>query len=208
MTPGPAFRLTRAAVFAAVCVAVTGLGHALMSRAVPGWALGYAFAATTAGAWWLAGRRERGAPVVTAATVVAQFALHGWFGLAQAFVAAPSGAGGMTVGHRASAAADAMPMSDAAMVSWSPGMFCAHASAAVLCGLWLRRGEAAAFQLGRSLAAFVFAPLRRASRVHLAVVPPAPARPVSFDIPSRLSRQAALWHGVTRRGPPKSAMCF
>jgi len=204
MTSGPAFRLARAAVFAAVCVAVTGLGHALMSRAVPGWAVGYGFAATTAGAWWLAGRRERGAPAVMAATAAAQFALHGWFSLAQAFAAAPTD---MTAGHRSSAAVAAMPMSTAAMGGWSTGMVSAHALAAVLCGLWLWRGEAAAFQLGRSLAAFVFAPLRRASRVRAVVTSPAPATPASFHVPPRLDHQATLWHSVTRRGPPRPAIC-
>ncbi|MFJ4844418.1 MULTISPECIES: hypothetical protein [unclassified Streptomyces] len=178
-----------------------------MSRSVPGWAVGYAFAATTAGAWWLAGRRERGAAVVLGATVVTQFALHGWFGLAQAFAAAPSGAGDGAVGHQVSGSAEAMPMSSAAMSGWSPGMFGAHALAAVLCGLWLWRGEAAAFRLGRSLAAFVFAPLRRAFLVHVVVSPPAQATRVSLHAPSRLSQQAALWHGVTRRGPPRPAMC-
>lgn len=205
MTSGPTFRLARAAVFAAVCVAATGLGHALMSRTVPGWAVGYAFAATTAGAWWVAGRGERGAPAVTGATVVAQFALHGWFSLAQAFAAAPTSTGGMTVGHQAM---DAMPMTSAAMGGWSTGMASAHALAAVLSGLWLWRGEAAAFQLARSLALFVFAPLHRAWRVHVAVsTPPVPASPASFHIPSRLPHQPALGHSVTRRGPPKPTIC-
>lgn len=207
MTSGPGFRLARAAVFAAVCVAVTGLGHALMSRAVPGWAVGYAFAATTAGAWWLAGRRERGAPAVTGATVATQFALHGWFNLAQAFATAPAGTGEMTAGHPVPAA-DAMPMATAAMDDGSIGMVSAHALAAVLCGLWLWRGEAAAFQLGRSLAVSLFAPLRLVVRVPAAFSPPDPARPASFLVPPRLPRQVALWHGVTRRGPPKPAMSF
>ncbi|WP_326816273.1 hypothetical protein OIE61_43395 [Streptomyces sp. NBC_01762] len=173
---------------------------------MPGWAVGYAFAATTAGAWWVAGRGERGASAVTGATVVAQFALHGWFNLAQAFAAAPTSTGEMAVGHQAM---DAMPMTSAAMGGWSTGMALAHILAAVLSGLWLWRGEAAAFQLARSLALFVFAPLHRAWRVHVAVsTPPAPARPASFHIPSRLPHQAALWHSVTRRGPPKPAICF
>ncbi|WP_329189538.1 hypothetical protein [Actinacidiphila glaucinigra] len=207
MTSGPAFRLARAAVFAAVCVAVTGLGHALMSRAVPVWAVGYAFAAATAGAWWLAGRRERGAPAITVATVATQFALHGWFDLAQAFATAPAGVGGMTAGHPVPAT-DAMPMATAAMDDGPIGMVSAHAMAAVLCGLWLWRGEAAAFQLARSLAVSLFAPLRPVLHVPAAFSPPAPARPASFLASPRLPRQVALWHGVTRRGPPKPAISF
>ncbi|MGI3198401.1 hypothetical protein ACRJ4W_06960 [Streptomyces sp. GLT-R25] len=42
MTSGIAFRLARAAVFAAVCVVTAGLGHTLMSGAgLPWWAVGY-----------------------------------------------------------------------------------------------------------------------------------------------------------------------
>ncbi|MFJ5219485.1 hypothetical protein ACIP98_32865 [Streptomyces sp. NPDC088354] len=177
-----------------------------MSWAVPGWAVGYAFAVTTAGAWWLAGRRERGALAVTASTVVTQFALHGWFNLAQAFVTAPSGTAAVPVGHPGPGTSGAMPMSALSMSGWSPGMLAVHVLAAVLCGLWLWRGEAAAFQLGRALAGFVFAPLRRASRAHVVALSPAPATPVSPHAPSRLRRQAALRYGVTRRGPPWTAI--
>lgn len=42
------------------------------------------------------------------------------------------------------------------------GMLLAHVVAAVACGLWLWRGERAAFRLGRALAAAVFVPLRTA----------------------------------------------
>ncbi|MEU4096479.1 hypothetical protein [Streptomyces sp. NPDC026673] len=206
MTSGPAFRLARAAVFAAVCVTVTGLGHAVMSRAVPGWAVGYAFAATTAGAWWLAGRRERGAPAVTGATVGAQLALHAWFSLAQAFAAAPADPA-LGAGHT-SAAMDAMPMSASSMGGWSTGMASAHALAALVCGLWLWRGEVAAFRLGRALAAFVLAPLRRAVRIRCTGHLPAPFRPASFLGPVRPPRRTSLRHTVSRRGPPKPAICF
>ncbi|MFD3453895.1 hypothetical protein ACFWVC_17175 [Streptomyces sp. NPDC058691] len=206
MTSGPAFRLARAAVFAAVCVTVTVLGHALMSRAVPGWAAGYAFAATTAGAWWPAGRRERGALAVTGATLVAQAALHGWFVLAQDFAAAPAGAGAVPVtGHHTSAVMGGMAASAPAMGGWSTGMALAHLVAALLCGWWLWRGEAAAFRLGRALAAFVFAPLRRAEHVLSACRMPVTVRPASFFAPVRAPHQASLWHTFSRRGPPEPA---
>jgi hypothetical protein len=212
MTSGPAFRLARAAVFAAVCVTVTGLGHAVMSRTVPVWAVGYAFAATTAGAWWLAGRRERGGLAVTGSTVAAQFALHGWFSLAQAFAAAPAapmdtGEAAVT-GHHVPGAMGGMPMSASVTGGWSMGMASAHALAAVLCGLWLWRGEAAAFRAGRALAAFVLGPLRRAVRVDVSARTPAPARPVSFFGPVRAPYRAPLWHTVSRRGPPKPAIRY
>ncbi|MEU1620183.1 hypothetical protein ABZ479_23120 [Streptomyces sp. NPDC005722] len=204
MSSGPAFRLARAAVFAAVCVTVTGLGHALMSRAVPGWAVGYAFAATTAGAWWLAGRRERGALTVTGATVGAQFALHAWFGLAQAFAAAPADAG--PAYRHTAAAMGAMPMSASPAGGWTTGMAAAHALAAALCGLWLWRGEAAVFRAGRALAAVLLAPLRRAVRTVLAHDHAAPARPAASPRPARPPRRTPLRHTVARRGPPKPAI--
>nr|WSW68003.1 hypothetical protein OG461_18375 [Streptomyces sp. NBC_00995] len=144
---------------------------------------------------------------VTGATVVTQLTLHGWFHLAQAFVAAPSGGGDMAAGHQSSVAAGAMPMSTAAVSGWSTGMFTAHVLAAVLCGLWLWRGEAAAFQLGRSVALYVLAPLRRTSRARAAVTLPAPATPAAFHVPPCLDPQATLWHAVTRRGPPQPAIC-
>jgi hypothetical protein len=202
MTTGPAFRLARAAIFAAVCVATTGLGHALMSEAVPGWAVAYAFAATTAGAWWLAGRRERGAPAVTGSTVVAQLALHGLFAGAQAFVHAPADADGMS-------GAGMVHMHHAAGPGWSVGMALAHTLAALVCGLWLWRGEAAVFRVGRALAAFVFAPLRRARRAHaFAGTRPAPVRRgVAAGRPLPPPHRVLLRHAVSRRGPPVSPVC-
>ncbi|WP_157878986.1 PE-PGRS family protein [Streptomyces sp. CT34] len=89
MTPGPASRTTRAAVFAAVCVATTALGHTLMSeRTVPWWGLAAALAGTFGAAWRLTAR-ERGALVVIASTVAAQLGLHCLLSLAQASAAGP-----------------------------------------------------------------------------------------------------------------------
>ncbi|MER6999049.1 hypothetical protein [Streptomyces sp. NPDC000410] len=84
MTTGRCARGIRAVVFAAVCVLLTALGHALTSGAtVPWWSLAAGFALTVTGAWALA-RRERGLAVVTVAAVAAQAALHVSFSLAQA----------------------------------------------------------------------------------------------------------------------------
>ncbi|MDT3398485.1 PE-PGRS family protein, partial [Streptomyces sp. B1866] len=83
MEAGRALRALRAAVFAAVCVLLAALGHAVMSGAgVPWRTVTAAWAATGAAAWCLAGR-ERGPLLVTAATVGAQTALHAAFGHAQ-----------------------------------------------------------------------------------------------------------------------------
>ncbi|MFD9005456.1 hypothetical protein ACFV0T_31680 [Streptomyces sp. NPDC059582] len=82
MTAGWCSRTVRAAVFAAVCVLLAALGHVLMSGShVPGWALAVGFAATGAAGWCLGGR-ERGLPLVVAAVVAAQAALHSAFSLA------------------------------------------------------------------------------------------------------------------------------
>jgi hypothetical protein len=205
MTTGPAFRLARAAIFAAVCVVTTALGHALMSGdTLSGWAVGYAFAGTTAGAWWLTGRRERGALAVTGATVGAQFALHALFSASDALgMHTPTDAGNMA-GMRAASGPATLA---SAGHGWSAGMVLAHTLAALACGLWLWRGEAAVFRLGRSLAAFVYAPLRRARRV-LAFAGPLPsARPLAALGPARPLRRLLLQHVVSRRGPPGRPVC-
>lgn len=225
MTSGPAFRLARAAVFAAVCVVATALGHALMSGApLPWWAVGYAFAATSAAAWWLTGR-ERGALAVTGATVAAQLGLHELFGLAQrvsapapaampAAVPASTAAGGSMdhTGHPMPVPVPASPhaaMPDEGVSHWimsvfghsALGMFLAHLTAALLCALWLWRGEAAVFRTGRALAAAVFVPLRLVLTALAVSLPPAPPHVGALAPVPRL-RGVLLQHTVSRRGPP------
>lgn len=63
------------------------------------------------------------------------------------------------VGHMAAAHGDVTGMPLAHSGHGTLGMFLAHTLAALVCGLWLWRGEAAAFQLARSVAAVLFAPL-------------------------------------------------
>ncbi|MFD3725266.1 hypothetical protein [Streptomyces sp. NPDC058671] len=85
------------------------------------------------------------------------------------------------------------------------GMLAVHLLAALLCGLWLARGEAAFFTLARAALAYAFTPLRLLSaRVR---VPDAPRRPV------RGTRRAAhrphtvvLAHALSRRGPPRLSL--
>lgn len=70
-------------MFAAVCVLLAALGHAVMSgTTVPWWAVAVALCGTGSGAWFLAGR-ERGPLLITLATVGAQTGLHFFFALAQ-----------------------------------------------------------------------------------------------------------------------------
>ncbi|PNE41007.1 PE-PGRS family protein [Streptomyces noursei] len=88
MDAGHVLRGLRAAVFAAVCVLLAALGHAVMSdAAVPGWMLLAAGLATAAGAWCFAAR-ERGPVLVGLLTVGTQAALHSAFSLGQAMAGA------------------------------------------------------------------------------------------------------------------------
>ncbi|MET8827558.1 hypothetical protein ABZX40_16580 [Streptomyces sp. NPDC004610] len=75
--------MLRAAVFAAVCVVLSAVGHAMAScAAVPLWALGTGFAGVLAVAVPLAGRR-RSLGGIAGLLTVGQLALHSLFGLGQ-----------------------------------------------------------------------------------------------------------------------------
>ncbi|MCX4533912.1 hypothetical protein OHA79_24345 [Streptomyces sp. NBC_00841] len=78
---GAGLRLLRAAVFTAVCVALSAAGHALASCAsVPWWTLLAGFLGVFALVVTLAGR-ERSLPSIAAALAGGQLALHTVFGL-------------------------------------------------------------------------------------------------------------------------------
>ncbi|MCQ4079269.1 hypothetical protein NGB36_01245 [Streptomyces sp. RB6PN25] len=83
MDVGQDSRAARAAMFAAVCVLLSALGHVMMSGVdIPWWALAAAFAAAGAVGWCCTGR-ERGPVFVTTFTVVTEFVLHSLFSLGQ-----------------------------------------------------------------------------------------------------------------------------
>ncbi|MFJ8695615.1 hypothetical protein [Streptomyces roseolilacinus] len=229
--PGPALRLVRAAVFAAVCVLTAALGHSLAADyPLPLDFLTGAMAVTTAAAWWLA-RVERGALQITATTVGAQLALHTLF----SFAPVPGGGGhhqhqqeavalpqSVCMGGAVDPVAQAVwqahtgtvppappgPESPVAYVvqllthgSWT--MFLAHILAALVCGLWMWRGEAGFFAIARSLHCAFFEPLRLA----LAGLPPARLLAVPRVAPvavhPRRLRDLLLRHAMSRRGPPR-----
>ncbi|MDR3080529.1 MAG: hypothetical protein LBV60_06310 [Streptomyces sp.] len=80
---GHDLRILRAAVFAAVCVALAAAGHGIAScAAVPLWTLGAGFLGVFAVAAALAGR-ERSLPGIVAVLAMGQTALHALFGLGQ-----------------------------------------------------------------------------------------------------------------------------
>ncbi|WP_155055986.1 hypothetical protein [Streptomyces blattellae] len=90
MAAGWCSRTVRAAVFAAVCVLLAALGHALMSGAqVPAWTLAAGVAGTGGVGWCLAGR-ERGLALVVTVVVVTQAALHQALSYAQSVSGVPS----------------------------------------------------------------------------------------------------------------------
>ncbi|MFD9532448.1 hypothetical protein [Streptomyces sp. NPDC060010] len=105
---GAGLRTIRAAVFAAVCVVLSAVGHALASCAtVPWWALGIGFLAVLVVAAPLAGRR-RSLPGIAAALTVGQLGLHAVFGLGQ---------------HSAASAAEPAP-SDSSLAALAARLVC------------------------------------------------------------------------------------
>ncbi|MEV7613192.1 hypothetical protein [Streptomyces sp. NPDC089799] len=95
---GASIRLTRAAVFTAVCVVLSASGHALASCAtIPWWAIGAGFLLVFALAAPLAGRR-RSLPGIAAALAGGQLGLHALFGLGQHDAAAAVSAAGTGAG--------------------------------------------------------------------------------------------------------------
>ncbi|MBB4886365.1 hypothetical protein [Streptomyces netropsis] len=224
-------RTLRAAVFAAVCVLLAALGHAVMSGTnVPWWAVAVALCGTGSGAWFLAGR-ERGPVLITLATVGAQTGLHSFFTLAQdvarnvaleAAARAGDGMSGMTGmsgpgasmslgghampmpgGHSMGGPMDGMSMDGMAMHAGhgALGMWSAHVLVALICGIWLSGGEQAAFRLGRTLGARLFAPLL----VLFRDVPPCSRPPRIRADRTRAAqrlRQLLYAHVLATRGPP------
>ncbi|MGW2812284.1 hypothetical protein [Streptomyces sp. NPDC001415] len=121
----------------------------------------------------------------------------------------PGMAGMAGMDSMAGAAGQAHAMAvDAAAHTMSGGMLAAHLLAALICGIWLWRGEAAAFRLARAVGALgVLAtrPLRRALALVRTCVP-APPRPVRRPRPHHRPRPrlrgAVHSHAFIRRGPP------
>ncbi|MEV7288236.1 hypothetical protein AB0O01_27340 [Streptomyces sp. NPDC093252] len=115
---GRDLRILRAAVFAAVCVVLSAVGHVIAScAAVPLWALGTGFVGVLAVAVPLAGRR-RSLGGIAGLLAVGQLALHGLFGLGQ---------------HRtAEAAAEAArAAADASLVERAARLVCGTTAAAL-----------------------------------------------------------------------------
>ncbi|MFI8822885.1 hypothetical protein [Streptomyces sp. NPDC053431] len=225
-------RALRAALFAAVCVTLAAMGHSSMSaHVIPPGPLLAAFAATGALAWAAAGRRRGPVALATGLTAV-QGALHLLFGLGEnpgpagtapgtagmPGMAGPAGAAGMPGMTEAAHAAHAAHAHAAHLTSGGhlthgqtmgggagsgAGMVAAHLLAALVCALWLARGEAALFALARTVGACAFIPLRLALAAVRALAPVPPSlRPVRVSPYTRRLHGVVLAHTVSRRGPP------
>ncbi|MFE2941400.1 hypothetical protein ACFXKG_20390 [Streptomyces sp. NPDC059255] len=221
---GSPLRAARAAVFAAVCVPLAAVGHALTSGAsghaisVPVLLAAYG---TTAGAAWLAGGRRRGALSIGAGLLTFQGLLHllfagalPWYGFAASRHTPHAGGGArMDMGP----AAEPMPGQASApgagsgldvglgeLFGGSAAMLAAHCVAAAVCALWLAQGEAAFFRLARAVGALAFTPLRLLLVSVRLPAGPRLIRPRNGTFRAHRFRGVVLAHTVSRRGPPVS----
>ncbi|MGW3628395.1 hypothetical protein [Streptomyces sp. NPDC000880] len=189
-------RALRAALFAAVCIALAAMAHSLVSaHDIPIPALLTAFA-TTMAVGWLAGGRRRGVRAIGTGLLAVQGALHLIF----------SGAGGQPSRHHhhaeratTSMVPTSMETIDVGTMDPDAGMLAAHLVAAAVCALWLARGEAAFFRLAHAVGHLAFTPLRLL--LTLVRLPAAP-RPVPQSPRPRRLHGVHLAHALTRRGPP------
>ncbi len=180
-------RVARAGVFAAVSVGVSANGHALQSgHDVPLSGTLVGFALMLAAGWGLAGRERGGA--ILGWMLWGQLALHLVFGLTES-------GGGVHAAHRTAALPGTADAPDSSL-----GMLATHLGAALLCALWLHRGEAAALRLARALRTLLSGAFR------LSTAPPAVPGPSRGRLyggsGTPLASGAVLRYAVVRRGPP------
>ncbi|MEV6290322.1 hypothetical protein AB0M41_07805 [Streptomyces sp. NPDC051896] len=130
--PGAGLRILRAAVFAAVCVALAACGHTLASCAsVPLWTLGAGFLGCLLLVVPLAGR-ARSLPGIAALLALGQTALHALFGLGQHGTAMASG--GTAMGSMDSTGSTVSSLSDTALVEQAARLLCGASPSALTPG--------------------------------------------------------------------------
>lgn len=131
--PGAGLRILRAAVFAAVCVALAACGHTLASCArVPLWTLGAGFLGSLLFVAPLAGR-ARSLPGIAALLAVGQIVLHTLFGLGQHGAMA---SGGMATGSMTATGTGGLTgaLSDSALVEQATRLVCGSTPASLTPG--------------------------------------------------------------------------
>ncbi|GHH66083.1 hypothetical protein GCM10017673_11240 [Streptosporangium violaceochromogenes] len=179
MSPmAPALRLSRALVFATLCLVVTGGGHAMAGGGLVPAHVGLLGAVIAFCLAYTLNGRERGPEVVLSATAGTQIVLHEMFSHA---AAAP---------HAVLSPAHHHP---------GPGMTAVHLMVALLTGWWLHRGESALWLMIRLYGVRV--PAVRPAVVAVAETP----RPISQVVPATEVRPYGgreFAPALRLRGPP------
>lgn len=186
----------RAAVFAALCVALAAAGHGLAAHSAPTLRADAVGSAAVFGLGWLLGARERSLAGIAAAMAATQIGLH-------LFFSSTSAAAGTSLAQNAMAGMHHTALVTATAPHAMGGRaVAAHAVAGLLASCWLRRGEAAVWSLLRQVAALV--PGLAAGWWTAVRPPPAPAdvQVRRFGVGQQTVRQLLLRHAVIRRGPP------
>lgn len=206
MARDPVLPTLRAALFAALCLALGAGAHEAMSAgAIPAWALLIGGFGAFVPARYAAGRGEHGLLGISALMGVVQVGLHLLFCFAQQAGSA-RGVGAMPT---MPGMPEGMPMppmpgmgapASAAAGCKGGGMLLGHALAALACAWWLRRGEAALHAVIRS----AVVRLSVTWAVAVLVLPPADRVPRPPRTRSRTRALRSLWQRgiVARRGPP------
>ncbi|MFF9910822.1 hypothetical protein [Streptomyces sp. NPDC013457] len=182
----------------------------MSAHSLPPGSLYSAFAVTGALAW-LAGGRRRGAFAIAGGLAAVQAGLHLIFSAGEGHGGAVDHAAMDSMATADHAAMGHLAMDPATMSAMasvmegatghsSAGMLAAHTLAALVCGLWLARGEAALFALGRTVGALAFTPLRLLLAVVRVPELPHPVRPRPH---TRRLHGVVLAHTLSRRGPPR-----
>ncbi|MFF3544450.1 hypothetical protein [Streptomyces platensis] len=209
----PHLRALRAALFTALCVALSAASHVLLSRmplplttvAATGtavFALAYALAGRERGYWHIAALLV---PLELTADLVFSLGQHTCYGAAGGPVAGPLRSLGVDLlcgGGPVGAPLAQLPEDRTGPVSSWLVLLAAHLLIGLLAAGWLRRGEAALGRLLGAVAGFAFRPLLLAVAVVGATA--APRRPAPAPVRSGRPARAVplLVHCVVRRGPP------
>ncbi|MER6047092.1 hypothetical protein ABT168_06420 [Streptomyces sp. NPDC001793] len=205
-------RALRAALFTALCVALSSASHVLLSRmplppvtvagtGVAVFALAYALAGRERGYWRIAGLLL---PLELAADAAFSLGQHTCYGAD----GAPAGpvhslstmllCGGGPVGG---------PLAQLTREGGAPAPawllpLAGHLAVGLLAAGWLRRGEAALVRLLGAVAGFAFRPLLLAAAVLGRALTPRRALPAPVRTAPTARSLPLLVHSVVRRGPP------
>ncbi|WP_267245533.1 hypothetical protein [Streptomyces sp. PR69] len=177
----------------------------MSAHGIPVAALLIAFAVTAALAW-LAGGRRRGVPAIGAGLLAVQGALHLIFSGGQPAAHHMPARGAHRTPHTHGNHGQHAPHHEMTGIGLDAdtGMLAAHLLAALICAVWLARGEAAFFRLARTVGALAFTPLRLLlAAVRLCLPePPRPAAGCLHRLRADRGHGVLLAHTLVRRGPP------